>query len=286
MREHSGMYPVKKMADVLQVSRSHYYAWLKKPLNARKQQDSELLSLVKRIFEENRQAYGSPRIHLDLQDMGHHCSKKRVARIMRENGICVRLKKKYKATTDSEHTYPVAENLLRQEFFVETANKVWVSDITYIWTMEGWLYLCIILDLYSRMAVGWSLDSRIGASLATSALSMAVLHRNPPEGLIIHSDRGVQYASKAFRKEIEKHKIIQSMSRKGNCWDNACAESFFATLKSEEVFRRSYKTREEAQKQIFEYIAVYYNRLRKHSYLDYLSPEEFESRGGWIASVA
>jgi putative transposase len=286
MKEHSGMYPVKKMADVLEVSRSRYYAWLKKPVNARKQQDHALLGLVKKIFEENRRTYGSPRIHLDLSDLGQRCSRKRVARIMRENGIFVRLKKKYKVTTNSDHDYVVAENLLDQRFSVEAANKVWVSDITYIWTMEGWLYLCIILDLYSRKVVGWTMDSRLGSSLATNALTMAVLHRNPPEKLIVHSDRGIQYASNAFRKKLKECKMIQSMSRKGNCWDNACAESFFATLKSEEVFKRSYKTRDEARKRIFEYIAVFYNGRRKHSYLGYLSPVEFEARGGWITNVA
>ncbi len=286
MKDHSGIYPVKKMASVLQVSRSRYYAWVKKPWCARKQRDSELLSFIKTSHEESRKTYGSPRVHKDLHDKRERCSRKRVARIMRENGIYGHQKRKYKVTTDSGHGLPVAPNLLNQEFFVESTNRVWVSDITYIWTMEGWLYLCIILDLCSRKAVGWSMDSRIGAELVKSALSMAVLHRNPPRGLIFHSDRGIQYASEAFRIELEEHKMIQSMSRKGNCWDNACAESFFATLKTEEVFHQSYRTREEARKSIFEYIAVFYNRRRKHSFLDYLSPEEFESRGGWIKHVA
>jgi putative transposase len=286
MKENSGVYPVKKMADALQVCRSRYYAWHKNPLCARKQRDYELLDIVKDIHEESRQTYGSPRVHKDLQEKGHRCSRKRVARIMRENGIYARQKKKFKVTTDSAHKLPVAPNLLNQEFFVDSINRVWVSDITYIWTMEGWLYLCIILDLFSRRAVGWSMDSRIGANLAESALSMATLHRNPSHGLIFHSDRGIQYAAATFRELLDKFEMIQSMSRKGNCWDNACAESFFATLKTEEVFYRTYKTREEARKSIFEYIAVFYNRFRKHSFLDYLSPEEFESRGGWIKNIA
>jgi putative transposase len=286
MKKNSGVYPVKKMANALQISRSRYYAWLKNPQCTRKQRDSELLDTIKTIHEKSRQTYGSPRVHDELQETGDWCSRKRVARIMRENGIYARQKKKFKVTTDSEHALPVAPNLLNQEFFVESPNRVWVSDITYIWTMEGWLYLCIILDLCSRRVVGWSMDSRIGADMAKQALVMAVLHRNPSEGLIFHSDRGIQYAAETFRETLDKYNMIQSMSRKGNCWDNACAESFFATLKTEEVFHRTYKTRDEARKSIFEYIAVFYNRFRKHSFLDYLCPEEFESRGGWIKNVA
>ena len=286
MKEHSGMYPVKKMADVLKVSRSRYYAWLKKPWSTRTQCDSELLGIIKTIHEEKRKTYGSPRMHDEIKKKGQKCSRKRVARIMRENDIYARKKKRFKVTTDSSHQLPIAPNVLNREFSVTSPNMVWVSDITYIDTKEGWLYLCIILDLCSRKAVGWSMVSRMEATLVTSALSMAVLHRTPPKELIFHSDRGGQYASKAFRKKLDEYFMIQSMSRKGNCWDNACAESFFSTLKNEEVFCQSYKTRNDARTRIFEYIAVFYNRQRSHSFLDYLSPEEFESHDDWINNVA
>jgi putative transposase len=202
--------------------------------------------------------------------------RKRVARIMRENGLGARQKCRFKVTTDSGHIHPVAPNMVKRQFIVESPNRVWVSDITYIWTMEGWIYLCIIIDLYSRKAVGWSMDSLITVELTIDALSMACMHRNPTEGLVFHSDRGVQYAAELFRKHLSEFKMVQSMSRKGDCWDNACAESFFATLKTEEVFHRSYKTRDEARHSIFEYIAVFYNRPRRHSFLDYISPEEYE----------
>jgi len=286
MKEYSGMYPVKKMADVLQVSRSRYYSWVKKPWSIRTQRDNELLGIIQTIHAEKRETYGSPRMHNEMKKKGQVCSKKRVARIMRENGIYARKKKRFKVTTDSGHQLPIAPNVLDRDFSVTSLNRVWVSDITYIDTKEGWLYLCIILDLCSRKAVGWSMDSCMDATLVTSALSMAVLHRTPPKELIFHSDRGVQYASKAFRKKLDENFMIQSMSRKGNCWDNACAESFFSTLKNEEVFLQSYKTRNDARKRIFEYIAVFYNRQRSHSFLDYLSPEEFESDGTWIKYVA
>ena len=286
MKEHSGNFPVKKMAEVLNLSRSRYYSWLASPPSEHKRRDAELVKLIKDIFEESRETYGSPRVHQDRGEQGTRCSRKRVARLMRQNGIKACQKRKFKATTDSGHDFPVAPNLVNRDFEVEVPNKVWVSDITYIWTMEGWLYLCIILDLCSRKAVGWSMQSRITTSLTVDALSMAVIHREPKEGLIFHSDRGVQYAAEAFKKHLSENKMIQSMSRKGNCWDNACAESFFATLKTEEVFHRKYKTREEARKRIFEYIAVFYNRKRRHSFLDFQCPEEYESRKGWLQYVA
>ena len=267
------------MAEVLTISRSRYYSWLNSPPSNHERRDNELGVLVKKIFEEKRRIYGSPRIHEELQAQGQRCSRKRVARIMRENGLMARQKRKFKATTDSGHDFPVAPNLVGREFTVESPNRVWVSDITYIWTMEGWLYLCIIIDLYARKAVGWSMYSRITVELTIDALSMACMHRNPTEGLVFHSDQGVQYAAELFRKRLSEFKMVQSMSRKGDCRDNACAESFFATLKTEEVFHRSYKTRDEARRSIFEYIAVFYNRQRRHSFLDYVSPEEYELQG-------
>jgi len=286
MKEHSGEYPVKKMADILKVSRSRYYRWLGSTASEHTRRDEELGDIIRLIHRESRETYGRPRIHKELKERGIPCSRKRVARIMRENGLEARQKRRFKATTDSMHEFPVAPNLVNREFFVGSPNRVWVSDITYIWTMEGWLYLCIILDLYSRKAVGWSMDSRITKELTADALSMAVMHRRPDEGLVFHSDRGVQYAAELFRKRLDEFKMIQSMSRKGDCWDNACAESFFSTLKMEEVFHRSYETRVEARVSIFEYIAVFYNRQRRHSFLDFVSPEEYESRREWIQNVA
>ncbi len=286
MKEHSGILPVKKMAHALKISRSRYYTWLNAPPSAHKWKDQELGEIIDKIYRDNRGAYGSPRVHRDMKEDGIRCSRKRVARIMHEKGLKGRRKRKFKATTDSGHNFPVAPNIVGREFTVASPNRVWVSDITYVWTMEGWLYLCVILDLYSRIAAGWAMDSRITQELTIDALAMAVTHRRPDSGLVFHSDRGVQYAADGFRKRIVEYKMVQSMSRKGDCWDNACAESFFATLKTEEVFHRSYKTRAEAMQSIFEYIAVFYNRKRRHSFLDFVSPQEYESRMGCLQNVA
>lgn len=280
------MYPVKKMAQALNVSRSRYYSWLTTPRSERKRRDEELVVLIKDIHRESRETYGSPRIHQDLNKQGNRCSRKRVARLMRENGIRACQKRKFRTTTDSEHDYLVAPNLVNRNFRVDIPNKVWASDITYITTREGWLYLCVVLDLCSRKVVGWSMESRITTEITAGALSMAVIHRNPEEGLVFHSDRGVQYAADVFRERLYEYKMIQSMSRKGDCWDNACVESFFASLKTEEVYQRTYKTREEARRCIFEYIEVFYNRKRRHSYVDFLSPEEYESRMSWHQNIA
>lgn len=276
MMNNSKTFPVKKMASVLNVSRSCYYAWANSKPSRHDLRDKELLIEIKHIFKEKRGKYGSPRIYNDMKETGFACSKNRIARIMHENSIVARQKRKFKVTTDSSHDYPISPNLVNRNFSFESPNTCWVSDLTYIWTMEGWLYLCVILDLFSRMAVGWSMASHMRSELAISALEMAVAHRNPGKGLIFHSDRGVQYASDSFRESLKSYKMIQSMSRKGNCWDNACAESFFSTLKMEEVFHKKYKTKEEARKAIFEYIAVFYNRQRSHSFLDFKSPAIYE----------
>ena len=265
------------MAEVLQVSRSCYYAWLTSGPSAHELRDRELIVEIKRIFKLKREEYGSPRIHNDLTGTPYSCARKRVARLMRENDLVARQKRRFKVTTDSSHNYPVSPNLLNQNFEFETINQCWVSDITYIDTMEGWLYLCSILDLCSRKVVGWSMADHLRAELAIDALDMAVLHRNPGKGCIFHSDRGIQYASHPFREKLKGYNMVQSMSRKGNCWDNAPAESFFSTLKMEEVYKhKKYRTKEEARKSIFEYIEVFYNRQRSHSSLDYFSPAEYE----------
>jgi len=280
MSEHGGKYPVKKMAKILKITRSRYYAWMKRTPSKKELRDSELLGKIKQIHEKSRKKYGSPKIHEELKKEGERCSRKRVAQLMRGNGIYAHYKRKFKATTDSGHIYPIAPNILNREFDVDQPDRVWVSDITYVWTLEGWLYLCIIMDLFARMIVGWSMGTRLSSELATSALSMAILHRTPSEGLLLHSDRGVQYASEPFRKMLSENKMIQSMSRKGDCWDNACAENFFSLLKNEEVYMHCYRTREQARRSIFDYIELFYNRQRSHSFLDYLSPVDYEMK--WV----
>jgi len=275
IKNYSGEFPVKKMAEVLQVSKSRYYSWLKNP-SVKKTKDQYIEPKILRIFETNRESYGSPRISDALREEGIICGENRTARIMKNMGIKAGTKKKFVVTTDSNHDYPIAPNIVNRNFEVERPNEVWVSDITYICTHEGWLYLCVILDLFSRLIVGYSMSPNIDTPLISAALRMALVSRQPDDGLIFHSDRGSQYASHDFSDLLKNNGIIQSMSRKGNCWDNACAESFFSTLKKEEVYRRSYRTRKEARISIFEYITTFYNNTRKHSFLDYLSPVSFE----------
>ena len=220
--------------------------------------------------------YGSPRVHEDLQEQGIRCGRKRVARLMRENGIRAKQARRFKATTDSDHNDPVAPNLLDREFHVDVPDRVWVADLTYIWTREGWLYLAVILDLFSRRVVGWSMSKRITSQLTLEALSVALWTRKPSPGLLHHSDRGSQYTCGDYRDVLDEHGVLCSMSRKGDCWDNAVAESFFKTLKVERVNDRDYWTREEAQTDIIDYIERFYNRKRRHSYLGYVSPVEYE----------
>jgi transposase InsO family protein len=231
---------------------------------------------IKESHKDSRGTYGSPRITKDLQAMGTQCSENRVARLMKNNGIVGKAKKKFKATTNSKHNLAVAENLLKQNFAAQNPNTIWVSDITYIWTLEGWLYLAVILDLYSRQVVGWAMSDRLTSDFVIKALYQAIGRRNPGSCCIFHSDRGVQYASADFRDVLNSHGFIQSMSRKGNCYDNAVAESFFHTLKTEHVYDYRYDTRAEARQSIFDYIEIFYNRQRRHSALGYRSPISFE----------
>lgn len=236
----------------------------------------ELSERIIGCYFGNKMRYGSPRITKELQYMGIKCSENRVARLMKKIGLKVHFKAKYRVTTESNHKLPVSPNLLKRNFFTENPNTIWVSDITYIYTQEGWLYLCVILDLYSRKVVGWSTSNRINSALIIDAFLSAVMLRNPPRGLVFHSDRGIQYASKRFRKYLKMFGIKQSMSRKGDCWDNACSESFFSTLKREEVYRYHFKTRKEAASILFEYIELFYNLKRRHSFIGNVSPVEFE----------
>jgi len=265
------------MCRVLEVSRGGFYRWLNKFKSRREIENEELLSEIRESFRKSRKTYGSPRITKDLQDLGYKVNKKRVSRIMRENGIRAKTKRKFKVTTHSDHDDPISPNLLGQNFTVNELNKVWVSDITYMWTREGWLYLAIILDLCSRKIVGWSLWERLTKRLVIEAFKQAIGRRGPVTGLIFHSDRGSQYASHDFRELLKRNKCQSSMSGKGNCFDNAVAESFFSTLKKDLVYGRTYETKREAVSSVFEYLEVFYNRIRRHSSIGNLSPAQFEA---------
>lgn len=264
------------MCRLLKVSRSGYYAWIKQRQSMRLRSDERMLEEIKKSYEIGRGSYGSPRITTDIRERGHICGKNRIARLMRLNGIAARTKRRFKATTNSKHSLPVAPNLLQRQFAASEPDKAWVSDITYVWTEAGWLYLATMLDLFSRKIVGWAMGDRITAELVIAAFNQAVWRRKPARGLLLHSDRGSQYASEAFRRALTEHGMIQSMSAKGECYDNAVAESFFHTLKTEYVYFEKFKTRAEAQIEIFEYIEVFYNRIRRHSTLGNISPQAFE----------
>ncbi len=283
LKDNSGEFPVKKMAEVLNVSKSRYYSWLKDPF-VKERKNHNLECSIERIFETHRGLYGCPRILAVLKDEGIICGHNRVEKIMRKKGLKARVKRRFIKTTDSNHDYPIAQNIVNRNFKVYSPDKTYVSDITYVWTFEGWLYLCAVIDLFSRRVVGYSMSDKIDTVLVSDALKMALLTRKPENGLIFHSDRGSQYASYEFRDLLTKNGIVQSMSRKGNCWDNACAESFFSTLKIEEVYRNNYRTRKEARLSIFEYITVFYNRHRKHSFLDCMSPAKYELN--WFRNIA
>jgi len=264
------------MCRVLGFAPSTYYAWERKRQSLHSQRDADLLGSIRRIFAKFRGRYGTPRVHRELAREGSNVSRKRVARLMREAGLRAKGGRKYKPTTDSDHSLPVAPNLLKRDFHAERPNAAWVSDITYVWTREGWLYLAAIIDLYSRKVVGWTLAERMTASLVCTALDKAARLRRPAPGLIFHTDRGSQYASHAFHRRLWRHQMRQSMSRRGDCWDNAVAESFFATLKKELVRDRAFDTRDQARSEIFEFIEVFYNRHRAHSLLSYETPNAFE----------
>ncbi len=277
-------YPVALMCRVLHVSRSGYYAWCKRPAAERRRQDQRLTLEVAAIHAESRGRYGSPRVHAELRDRGQRIARKRVARLMRTAGLRARVRRRFRCTTDSKHGMPIKGNLLARRFAMSAPNAGWVSDITYLWTFEGWLYLAIVLDLFSRRVVGWALSERLERGVALDALGMALKGRRPAGGMLHHSDRGSQYASQEYQQLLAAHGILSSMSRSGNCWDNAVAESFFATLKLELVYETQWRTREEARSALFEYLELFYNRQRRHSALGYLSPNQFEQHH--VISVA
>ena len=279
MKDHACRFPIRLMCRALKVSPAGYYAWVERPESRRTQANRHLLVDIRAFHARSDRTYGSPRITVDLRAVGHTCGENRVAHLMRINAIRANTVKKWRATTDSAHRLPVAPNALDRQFTPTAPNRVWAGDITYLWTDEGWLYLAVVLDLYSRAVIGWAIGPRLTAGLAIDALSMALAHRKPTNGLLHHSDRGVQYAAADYRRVLTEHGITCSMSRKGNCWDNAVVESFFKTLKVERVYRRRYRVRAEAKQDVFQWIEVFYNRQRRHSTLGYRSPAEFEAMG-------
>ena len=274
---HYAEFKITVMCRVLGVSRSGYYAWGKRPTSVRKMADQSLTEQIEVIHQKSRRTYGSIRIQKELADQGIKCGHNRVARLMREIGLSAKQSRKFKiSTTDSNHDQPIAPNLLERDFTAKRPNRKWLTDITFIPTAESWLYLAVVLDLYSRRIVGWAMAATLETSLVLTALRMALDTRQPEPGLVHHSDRGSQYASQDYRAVLTKHQIQASMSRKGNCYDNAAMESFFGTLKTELIHHRHYLTRLEAKTDIFEYIEVFYNRYRRHSTLGYLAPVAFE----------
>lgn len=265
-----------KMCQVFGVSRSGYYAWLKRPRSERTQKQQTLSQHIQRIFLGSRRLYGSPKITQVLRSQGHVVSQKTVARLMKEKGLRSRTVKKYKVTTNSKHTLPVHNNVLNQQFVAQSPNEVWMADITYVPTQEGWLYVASIMDLFTRKIVGWKADERMSKNLVLKALDQAVQRQQPESGVLHHSDRGSQYASREYQERLSRYGMVGSMSRKGNCYDNACIESFHSVLKKELVFLETFKTRQQAKQRIFEYIEIFYNRQRIHSSIGYQSPTNFE----------
>ena len=275
MAQHHGQFRLSSMCRVLSIQRSGYYAWKAKPKSDRALADEAMLISIKRFFEESQGIYGSPRVHRDLREDGIRCGEKRVARLMQQAQLrAVRGYKRPRYQVGTPAT--TAPNRLQREFTVAQPDQVWVTDITYIRTYEGWLYLTVVLDLYSRRVVGWAMGSSMATELVLDALMMAVWRRRPKTPVMIHSDQGSQFGSDDFNRWCKDNRLVPSMSRRGNCWDNAVAESFFSSLKKERIKRRIYATREDARSDVFDYIEGFYNRVRRHSHLDQLSPMDFE----------
>ncbi len=267
---------VALMCRALGVSRAGYYASRGRPESERSKTNSHLAAQIRGFYEASGRRYGSPRIHVDLRESGRRVGRHRVARLMRREGLAARRKRRFVVTTQSNHSQPVARNILRQRFEVQQPDCVWVGDITYLPTVEGWLYLAVLVDLCSRSVVGWAMSDNLDVSLVLAALRMALERRRPAAGLIHHTDRGSQYASQTYRAALSANGLVASMSRPGNCWDNAPAESFFSTLKTELVGDRIFPSRAVARIEVFEYVEVFYNRIRRHSSLGYVSPAAFE----------
>ena len=279
IQDHVGRHSVLRLCEALGVSRGGYYSWLSRPESQRAREDRRLLPRIRAAYRQSQRRYGSPRVHAELRDEGLRCGRHRVARLMRQDHLQARPGRRFKNTTQSAHAYAVAPNELGRQFEVAAPDTCWVGDITYIWTQEGWLYLAVLLDLCSRRIVGWAISDRLTEDLTLKVLDQALADRRPNAGLLHHSDRGSQYAACRYQKRLASHGLRVSMSRRGDCWDNAPAESFFSSLKTE-LFagRRAPETRKQARRELFEYIEVFYNRKRRHSALGYLSPSRFEEK--------
>lgn len=287
IKNHAAIFPIEKMCNVLQVSPSGYYRWKNKIVPKRVQKMNLMKEKIKAIYFESKQRYGSPRMTVELNTLGFKISRFTVAKYMKQLGLRSKLSKKFKITTDSKHNYLVVENILNRQFLASEPLKVWVSDITYINTKEGFLYLTTIIDLYDRKIIGWSLSNRMCTDQTSlPAWKMAIKNRKPKEGLIFHSDRGIQYANHKFANTLEFYKITRSMSRTGNCWDNAVAESFFKSLKTELIYGNKLITKEQMRLQIFEYIEIWYNQKRRHSTLNYMTINEFNNKSNNYINVA
>lgn len=283
MKQHQRQFRISMMSQVFSVSRSGYYDWLKRPLSARKLKQQDRDNRIKYAFECSKGRSGSPNITRDMHALGDPCNRKTVAESMRRQGLRAKAGKRFKVTTNSNHNLPVADNHLARAFTAAQANQKWVSDITYVWSDEGWLYLSIVLDLYSRAIIGWSLSKTIDTKLVCDALTMALWRRRFPSNVLIHSDQGSQYCSKIYQQLLNDHRLKCSMSRKGNCWDNSVAESFFHTLKVELIHGEKFNTRKQLRQAIFEYIEIDYNQNRRHSAIGYVSPFAFENNNDKVA---
>lgn len=269
-------FSVMRICKTLKISRAAYYAWKASPVSSRDLANSTLLTQIREIHQKSNRRFGSPSVLMKLKEQGIHCNHKRIERLMKENQIYSKVKKKFKITTDSNHKFSICPNLVERDFSPQKVNTLWCSDITYIRTGEGWLYLAVVIDLFSRKVIGWSMSESMSRALVIDSFMMAWSKRGKPENLVYHSDRGSQYASHDFQNLLKNLNVKQSMSRKANCWDNACAESFFASLKKEEVYQQKYQTRVEAKACVFEYIEIFYNAYRPHSFTTGLSPNQYE----------
>ena len=278
IKQQQDQMPMQQLCHLLGVSRSAYYHWQKKGPSLRQQRNQALLPVVHEIHQQSRRTYGSPRIWEALCQRGIRCSRGRIARLMRQHGIAAKTKRRFRITTRSQRTRATVPDLVRQNFIAERPNQIWTSDITYVWTREGWAYLAVVLDLCSRMIVGWEFSARLNVAIVTSAVERALAWRKPSEGLILHSDRGSQYASNELLALSKEHGIQLSMSRTGNCYDNAVTERFFHTLKIEHVYFTSFENRQDARTSIFDYIETFYNRQRMHSTIKNLSPFQYEQQ--------
>lgn len=276
IKQQAAKFPVKRLCRLMNISRSAYYAWLDRSPTSTEKEDQALTEMIVKAFKKSRATYGTRRLKRELFKQDRITSRRRIGRLMREAELACKTRRKFKATTHSRHDFPLAENRLDREFKVNNPNQVYTGDITYIPTQEGWLYLAVVIDLYSRQIVGWSMAEPMRTKLVNDALRMAIWKRKPAKGLLWHTDRGSQYASDSHRELLKQYGICQSMSRKGNCWDNAVSESFFHTLKTELIHHQTFRSREAAKQAIFEYIEVFYNRERLHSANGYMSPVDYE----------